>query len=1570
MKVLVTLALPDGATHDVALSCDVTATVADAARALVRAGVSGDPGVEEAARSRSEPLTLLGQPVAGAPPVLLDPAAPIGASGLQSGWIVEPVLEFGTHGVARRMIGVIGYVEVLTGHHAGAFYSLVPGENLIGRDPACRVSLHDGSVSRRHAVLRAGSGLELRDLASANGVLVDGEPVAALRIGSPVTVVLGEVRLRIIPGPPAGAAHDLSHRIMHTRAPRVSPRFAASERELPMPPTPAKPSRIPVLALLAPMVMGGALYAVTQSPMTLMMVVFSPLMMVGAWADGTIGGRRKLRGELERFAADVRIERAELLDLREREIEVRSSETPTLAEVTRAIAERDSLLWARRPEHRSFLEVRFGVGALPSRTAVMLPHRGDTVREQWDVLRGIAAEFKEVDPVPVLERFDRCGSIGVAGPRMWAGGMARSLVLQLVGLHSPAELALACFASPDHAEEWSWLKWLPHVDAVTSPLPVWQLAEDEPGSLRLLIALEGLVEARRASAGSRSSVRSHLDMDTRNDDAQGEAVRDLPVIPTVLILVLDDACMERSRLIAIAEAGPDLGIHFIWVGGARAELPAACRTFVELGEGDGRVGFVRTATSVPLQRWEFVGAPEALGLARRLSAVEDSGARVLDESDLPRAVHLRDLHSTDLLGAAPPVARSWADSGSLVSHWSRGEERDPLALAAVVGQGTEGPMVVDLRTHGPHALVGGTSGAGKSEFLQTWIMSLATRISPDRLTFLLVDYKGGAAFAECTGLPHTVGLVTDLSPHLVRRALTSLRAELRYREELLAAHGAKDLITMERRSDPAAPPVLVIVIDEFAALANEVPEFVDGVIDIAQRGRSLGLHLIMATQRPAGVITDNLRANTNLRVALRMADESDSADVIGVTDAAFFDAETPGRGAIKAGPGRIEHFQSGYLGGRAGNADVESRIEVRSLGFAEGEPWNILPEQTGSARRRAKPPRDIERLRDGIVAAARLSGIREPRRPWLDELPRVLDLRDLTEIEACSGVRAGTGDAVTIGLRDDPAAQAQLPVAIDFEAAGNVSFIGAGGTGKTSALITLAASLCLGADARPVQLYAIDAAGGALDAISALPTVGAVASLSDLELVRRILRHLLDVIAERGPRFASARAGGLSAYRATPEHHREPRIVLLLDGFGAFRQATEALGSTESPFRMLHEVMTAGRAVGVHVALTSDRASAFPAALAASLQRQVVLRLAAPHDYGYLGVKSDALADAGPGRAVLAGELDEIQIALLGGRPDLAGQAAAIEELALALRQRGVAAAVEVRNAPDRIPLAGIAVEVDGRAAFGIDTRTLAPAGLPASGLAVVSGPPGSGQSTAVRACVAAMRRWAAARGEAVEAALLTLSPDGLRSASDWDRTALGEDEVRGLGAAFVRAIGGPPVEPARGVPGGVGGPIGGPPGIATPGTATPPPEPIVFPSPGARGIIVVERPADAEGTAALPVLIALAKAARRSDVLVIFEFEQGAAGGIWDLFNALKQPRWGLALQPDDSESQTPFRESFGRVKRADFPRGRGFAVESGRVAPVHVALPDEPERDRACARIDRGGVLWTTGPQCGPHI
>src|SRR5690606_24478319 len=252
---------------------------------------------------------------------------------------------------------------------------------------------------------------------------------------------------------------------------------------------------------------------------------------------------------------------------------------------------------------------------------------------------------------------------------------------------------------------------------------------------------------------------------------------------------------------------------------------------------------------------------------KRLAPVTDAGALVEDSSDLPRSIMMLSLVGPSLATSPSAAIGRWRENDSIHDR-SGGPlvRRRPGKLRAIVGSAGVDAMHLDLRTQGPHALVGGTTGSGKSEFLQAWVLGLAAEYSPDRVTFLFVDYKGGSAFADCIHLPHCVGLVTDLSPRLVRRALTSLNAELRHREHILNQKHAKDLFELEKRNDPDAPPSLVIVVDEFAALVHEVPEFVDGVVNVAQRGRSLGLNLILATQRPAGVIKDNLRANTNLRV--------------------------------------------------------------------------------------------------------------------------------------------------------------------------------------------------------------------------------------------------------------------------------------------------------------------------------------------------------------------------------------------------------------------------------------------------------------------------------------------------------------------------------------------------------------------------------------------------------------------------------------------------------------------------------------------------------------------------------
>ncbi len=248
----------------------------------------------------------------------------------------------------------------------------------------------------------------------------------------------------------------------------------------------------------------------------------------------------------------------------------------------------------------------------------------------------------------------------------------------------------------------------------------------------------------------------------------------------------------------------------------------------------------------------------------------------------------------------------------IVDAWLAGGDDPPLAV--VVGASVDGVVELDLDRDGPHALIAGTTGSGKSELLRTIVVGLAAAVSPAHLQFVLVDYKGGATFDGCRTLPHTVGLVTDLEGGLAERALVSLEAELTRRERLFRDAGAADLREYRTRGRPPLSR-LVVMIDEFATMAQDVPGFLPALVGIAQRGRSLGVHLVLATQRPAGVVNDDIRANTNLRLALRVNDRADGIDVVGDDLPATFPRQRPGRCAVRLGHDELVVFQAASTAG-------------------------------------------------------------------------------------------------------------------------------------------------------------------------------------------------------------------------------------------------------------------------------------------------------------------------------------------------------------------------------------------------------------------------------------------------------------------------------------------------------------------------------------------------------------------------------------------------------------------------------------------------------------------------------
>ncbi|WP_157432097.1 FtsK/SpoIIIE domain-containing protein [Agromyces italicus] len=1470
---------------------------------------------------RHAPLTLLVQYPDGAA-LMLDSGDAIVASGLRSGSFVEPVLESPAHAEASRAKAPVAYLTVLDDEQEGVTFLAVRGETTIGRDRSNRVELHDSGVSRRHAILRTvGDRLELEDLGSANGTArlsAGGERLPTegpvIPVAGTTVVEVGTVRVRIDVGPPGQPEPALQSAVPHLQAPQVDPVFAPDAIALPSPPDAPEPTRFPLIAMLAPLVLGSVLFLATQSVLSLIFIALSPIIMIGTWLDNLLSRRRANRAKQREFGAALGLARQELEQNREQEQQSRGEETPPSGDLAELPTQRAPRLWGRRPEHRAFLELRLGNATLPSRKQIELPPRGSIPAEAWEELLQLHERYRTVQDVPMLERLDRCGSLGIAGHELWAGGAARSVLVQLLSQHSPADLVFTAFADPAHARgDWAWLKWIPHVDSAFSPIRAPHLVADERSAGVLLTELEGLIHARTQPAPSRS-VRSRMTGSAEDGKERLTPVGDRAVTPAIIVFVLSDTIVDRTRLVGLAEDGPDAGVHVIWVAEHLGAVPAACRTTVEALPSAWRTHFVRQGEVAPLTALESVDLPVAERFGRALAPILDAGARVLDESDFPRSVPLAQIVPGDILDSGTAVLRNWEQTDSLVSRWGFGAEREAGRLAAVVGQGSAGPVEIDLRVQGPHALVGGTTGSGKSEFLQSWIFSLAGNYAPDRVTFLLVDYKGGAAFSDCVDLPHTVGLVTDLNTHLVRRALTSLRAELRYREELLAEKGAKDLVALERRGDPEAPPALVIVIDEFAALVNEIPEFVDGVIDVAQRGRSLGLHLVMATQRPAGVIKDNLRANTNLRIALRMADATDSSDVIGVNDAAGFSPDVPGRAAMRIGAGRLTHFQSGYLGGRS-DSDLRDVVEIRDLEFGEHSPWTLQPEVRHAPARATKGPTDIEVLAANIRKAAEAAGTVRPRRPWVDQLPEFIPLgSDLLALRPSARERETTG--LVVGLIDEPHLQRQSPYEIPLAEVGNVAIFGGAGSGKTTALITAA---CASIHATPeTQIYGVDCGGGRLGMLASLPNTGDIVPLDERDRVVRLLRLIRTLVA------------GRVAMRTD-----DPPVLLFIDGFAAFRDAYEHHGGGIDPFADLVEIARGGRTVGVHVLLTSERSVGLPTSLAASVPERLVLRLPAEHDYNSLGVPTGILENAGPGRALRIGSNQEIQLATPGTDP--ADTDTAIKDLAADQQRLGITRPPGVAAVPESLRRTEIPHELDRPVPFAIDTAHLAPVPAPEHGFLLVTGPAGSGRTTTIRSLLEAFEEDATRTEQQLDATLLSPRRSSLRDLPLWGGIADTVDTRDRTIAKLIRALGGHSPKPAG---------LQLLPLIGTTPQATPEeavePEPIVFPAAGRRGIVVIEDIGGFDGSGNEQQLATLLKLLRRSDITTIIEGENATLSSVWELTSPLRGARWAIALQPDANDVPSLFSTPFAHAKRAESPAGRGYLIRNGTLTGVHIGLPD----------------------------
>ena len=1093
------------------------------------------------------------------------------------------------------------------------------------------------------------------------------------------------------PAPPRpGARSSPIHRI--PRRPEPEPR---PPLDPPAPPeAPPAVTPVGVIALVGSLLMGAVLVVLLHSWTYAAFALLGPVLMVANAVDSRRRrrrvrrrGARRRRGDLAMFADALE---ARAADERRRLERIAAGPLDAVHRVRSA----PSGCWERRPAHDDAFLVRLGTGTIPWKP----PVSGDPSSHAADVADTIT-RHATVTGAPVACRLEPGAPLALVGPRVATAALARSIVVQAAVLHGPVDLRAGVLTEPAGAGRWQWMAWLPHAwDAEGDTLLAATDDEAERVVGVITAASTPAPTAAVAIATDPTSARPRTVVVV--DDPAGLTARRSPV---------------RSMLRAAVD--PGRGLVPIVLVNRPDDVPAACTIVVHVDE-DGGLRGARSLTA---------GTATVLGMGR---ATADDVARRLARFDDPEVDDAgRNLPGEVTLG--PLLGPDPFDAGALADRW-RASGADPPPVA-VLGQELDGSFAVDLAADGPHVLVAGTTGAGKSELLRTLVASLALGQSPRHLTFVLIDFKGGSAFDACARLPHTTGMVTDLDDQLAARALRCLEAELRHRELRLRAAGVDDLPSY-RRVDPdgEALPRLVVVIDEFATLAAELPDFVDALVGIAQRGRSLGVHLVLATQRPSGSVSDHIRANTNLRIALRVQDPADSRDVIDRPDAVDLPRRHPGRALARLGPGELVTFQAARVTA-PGSADRRP-VTVAPFGLGSGCTATDRASDTSTSEPlpSAGGETDLERLVDATNAAwAELDG-EPPRRPWPDPLPTEVDLFELDD-----DIAHGPADLV-VGRADDPDHQRHRSFAWDLDA-GPLLAVGLPGSGTTTlaATVVLAAARRWPADA--VHVHIIDLGAGDLAPLLRLPQVGAVVTGEDDERQRRLIDALASDLKVRRARRTAER----------PDRRR-PRRILVVDGLASFRARWDDVEPTGT-WERFRELLGHGAAVGIHVVVTADGSHAVPHAVAAACRQRLVFRLADRADHAAFGIDPAAVPVLPAGRCIAALGSTTIQIA----RPanGLASAAAAVASRHPKVRspaaaRRGPAAVAVLPTQLSRAELARAdrpqIVAPDGllELPLGVADSDLSVAHLTLlpGGHALVAGPPRSGRTTALSSIAAAGR--------------------------------------------------------------------------------------------------------------------------------------------------------------------------------------------------------------------------------------
>ena len=789
----------------------------------------------------------------------------------------------------------------------------------------------------------------------------------------------------------------------------------------------------------------------------------------------------------------------------------------------------DPRLWERTPGFNDFLSFRLGIGAAKSSLFVAKTGAPDLMETDplAEMPQMLALKHEKVQDVPVCMDLRAAQICGVVGARDKTAALVNNILIQLASNHGYDNVRVFMLANGETLKVWDWSRFLPHLwnDSLT---------------------------ARRVVCGKDTAkltldeVYSELkDRERKGGDA---------VFPFYYVFIVESPEIIEDAPIRkfIYEPNAQIGVTAVFIAEHAAFLPANCGAIVTLKEKTGEVvDLVKNEKNAFVP--DIARSAKLEAAARRISPLRVKS--LSSALTLPKSITLcQMLEEADLTKTG------------VTANWQSRRTYNGMDVPIGVRAGGE-QLRLDLHEtgHGPHGLVAGTTGSGKSELLQSVIISLAISFHPHDVVFVLIDYKGGGMADVFKGMPHLAGVITNLGGGQTTRALLSIKSEITRRQSVFAEFGVNNIDKYQRlyhgdgRPEGMQPvPHLVMIADEFAELQQDQPDFMKQLVSAARVGRSLGIHLILATQKPDGVVDDQIWSNSKFKMCLKVQTESDSNGVLKKPDAAFL--REPGRAYIQVGNDEIyEVFQSTYSGADyfPDTAGEEERAQKAKKIFrlsTDGRPVQIYP-KAGADRtdNEKKNPSQLEVMVAHITGQAEAAGIEPLAGPWTEPLGETVYYNELPD--EWRAKRSETIFSATTGVVDDPRGQRKFALDFDFANDGGLIVYGSSGSGKTTLLKTICLSLAERYTPDEVNIYLMDMGGTALKVFGGLPHCGGVMTVDQEGHIRQFIRFLFRIVENRKTRFEEANVEGFAEYRK--KGLAMPAVVVMVDGYAALSELYE-----------------------------------------------------------------------------------------------------------------------------------------------------------------------------------------------------------------------------------------------------------------------------------------------------------------------------------------------------------------------------------------------------------------------------